>query len=115
MLARERFFAPLRSVAWPSFSGIRHSLEITAAVAAMGLLVVAAALPDDRDTSPSAASASTPLSTALLPGRETDFGAYLGAPYHYPSDFLLVKPGATDLTIKKIDWFTLPFDIPLYY
>ena len=49
------------------------------------------------------------------PGREYDFGAYLGAPYHYPSDFHLVKPGVSDLTIKDIAWFTKPFDNPLYY
>ncbi|MFT3733090.1 MAG: hypothetical protein QM780_17010 [Hyphomicrobium sp.] len=117
MLARERFFAPL----WPSpgtlslpSPGIGRALEIATAAVAMGLLVMAAALPNDSDRS-SAASASPPASTALHPGRETDFGAYLGAPYHYPSDFHLVKPGATDLTIKKIDWFTLPFENPLYY
>lgn len=80
----------------------------------MGLLVVAAALPNEPDDIRSA-SAIPPVSTALHPGRETDFGAYLGAPYHYPSDFHFVKPGATDLTIKKIDWFTLPFENPLYY
>jgi hypothetical protein len=87
---------------------------MAAAAAAMGLLVVAAALPNDPDDARSV-SASPPLSTALHPGRESDFGADLGAPYHYPSDFHLVKPGVTDLTIKKIDWFTLPFENPLYY
>ncbi len=114
MLARETFLAPLWSSPWPAPSRIRRTLEITAAVATMGCLVMAAALPDDYDAS-RAASASAPLSTALQPGRETDFGAYLGAPYHYPSDFHLVKPGVTDLTIKNVDWFTLPFENPLYY
>jgi hypothetical protein len=112
MLARETLFAPLRPSPWPAPSGIRRALEISAAIAAMGCLVMAAALPDDYDKS---ASASAPISTALQPGRETDFGAYLGAPYHYPSDFHLVKPGVTDLTIKNVDWFTLPFENPLYY
>jgi hypothetical protein len=114
MLARERLFAPLWFSPWPLSSTIGRPLEIFAAVAAMGLLVVAAALPSDPDEARTA-SASPPASTALHPGRESDFGAYLGAPYHYPSDFHLVKPGATDLTIKKIDWFTLPFENPLYY
>ncbi len=117
MLARERLFAPLwslpRLLPRPSSPAAGRAIEITAAVLAMGLLVAAAALPDDSDTR--AAAANPPLSTALHPGRETDFGAYLGAPYHYPSDFHLVKPGVTDLTIKKIDWFTLPFENPLYY
>lgn len=79
----------------------------------MGLLIMAAALPDDSDKR--AAVTNPPASTALHPGRESDFGAYLGAPYHYPSDFHIVKPGVTDMTIKKIDWYTLPFENPLYY
>ncbi|MET1045376.1 MAG: hypothetical protein ABWX70_01525 [Hyphomicrobium sp.] len=114
MFARQRLLAPLWSSPWPRPTGLGRALEIAAAVATMGLLVVAAALPNGPDDVRSA-SAIPPVSTALHPGRETDFGAYLGAPYHYPSDFHFVKPGATDLTIKKIDWFTLPFENPLYY
>jgi lipid A oxidase len=118
MLARERLFAPLwsspRLFPWPTGSAIGRALEIAAVVATMGLLVVAAALPNESERS-QATSANPPASTALHPGRESDFGAYLGAPYHYPSDFHLVKPGTTDLTIKKIDWFTNPFENPLYY
>jgi lipid A oxidase len=117
MLAHERLFAPLWSLPrlfpWPSSSTTGRALEITATIATMGCLVMAAAMPDDSDKR--AASANPPISTALQPGRESDFGAYLGAPYHYPSDFHLVKPGVTDLTIKKIDWYTRPFENPLYY
>lgn len=113
MLTHERLFAPLWSSPWPKSLAAGRAIEITAAVAAMGLLVMSAALPDDSGKR--AASANPPISTALHPGRESDFGAYLGAPYHYPSDFHLVKPGVTDLTIKKIDWYTLPFENPLYY
>lgn len=119
MLARERLAAPLVSLSWPQSSGIssgiKRTLEIAAAVATMGCLVMAAALPNGSDNASSAASGGIPLSTALHPGRETDFGAYLGAPYHYPSDFHLVKKGVTDLTIKNVDWYTLPFENPLYY
>ena len=117
MLARERLSAPLwsppRFLPWPSTSAIGRAIQIAATAATMGLLVMAA-LPDDYDDS-SATTANPPVSTARQPGRETDFGAYLGAPHHYPSDFHLVKPGNTDLTIKKIDWFTEPFENPLYY
>ncbi|WP_414461489.1 hypothetical protein [Hyphomicrobium sp. DY-1] len=117
MLARERLLAPLwpapGSVRRPSTSTIARAVELTVAAAAMGLLVMAAALPNDSDTR--AAATNPPVSTAQHPGRESDFGAYLGAPYHYPSDFHYVKPGNSDLTIKKIDWFTLPFENPLYY
>ena len=115
MIARDAFLAPL----WPpqriASPLVFKTAERAAAIAAMGLLVVAAAMPSDRDASPAAASASPSVSTAGHPGRESDFGAYFGAPYHYPSDFHLVKPGVTDFTIKDIDWFTKPFDNPLYY
>ena len=95
---------------------IRRGAEIASAIAAMGLLIVAAALPDERDATPTAsATGASPVSTARNPGRETDLGAYLGAPYHYPSDFHLKKAGATDLTIKNVEWYTHPFENPLYY
>src|SRR4029079_15721629 len=81
-----------------------RTAQIVATVAAMGLLVAAAALPDDRDAAPPTL-ASSPVSTAHNPGRESDFGAYLGAPYHYPSDLHLKKAGVSDLTIKDIPWF----------
>jgi lipid A oxidase len=115
MIARDALQAPL----WPSrriaSASPFRTAECAAAIAAMGLLVVAAAMPSNRDASPAAASASPSVSTARNPGREYDFGAYLGAPYHYPSDFHLVKPGVSDLTIKNVEWFTKPFDNPLYY
>ncbi len=88
--------------------------EAVAAMCAAGLLVVSAALPGDRDA---AAALSTREGAGLtdIAGRETAFGAYLGAPYHYPSDFHLQKAGVHDLTIKDIAWYTRPFDNPLYY
>ena len=96
---------------WPSVT----VLERTAAAVAASLLIVSAALPEDRDAAPVSASASTPVSTALKPGRETNFGAYLGAPYHHPSDFHLKQAGTHDLTIKDVHWYTNPFENPLYY
>ncbi|MEQ1652711.1 MAG: hypothetical protein ABL897_09500 [Hyphomicrobium sp.] len=103
-------FLPVRAA--PHVSAGR-ALEIAAAIAAMGLLVFAAALPDEQDDAGKTTMSGTPVSYA--PGRETTFGAYLGAPYHYPSDFHLKKEGRHDLTIKDVEWFTKPFDNPLYY
>ncbi len=85
------------------------------AIAAMGLLIVAAAMPNERDDAARLAAAVAPPSSALEPGRETNFGAYLGAPYHYPSDFKFEKSGVHDLTIKQVNWYTQPFENPLYY
>jgi lipid A oxidase len=117
MLARERLSAPLWSppsvLPWPSTSAIGRAVQIVATAATAGLLVMAA-LPDDYDNS-SATTGNPPVSTARQPGQETDIGAYLGAPHHYPSDFHLLKKGSTDLTIKNVEWFTEPFQNPLYY
>lgn len=87
--------------------------ERIAAIAAIGLLIVAAVKPDesDRDLAP---AARAPYS-ALNPGIETTFGAYLGAPYHHPSDVFVKKPGVHDFVIKNVEWYTLPFENPLYY
>lgn len=114
MLMREALQAPLWPSRTPVVPGISRTIHVAAAIATMGLLLAAAALPDDRDDAPSA-SAPAPVSTARNPGRETDFGAYLGAPHHIPSDFHLRKQGVSDLTIKDIPWYTNPFQNPLYY
>ncbi|PPC87353.1 MAG: hypothetical protein CTY39_02895 [Hyphomicrobium sp.] len=91
----------------------RHAAHATAAaIAAIGLVTMAA-LP--RDSSATGGASVAPADVASRPGRETAIGAYLGAPYHYPSDFKLTKEGRHDLTIKDVNWFTLPFDNPLYY
>ncbi len=97
--------------------GALLSLDRTAAVCAAALIAVAAAMPEERDDTGDAArgamgTARVPISA---PGRETAFGAYLGAPYHYPSDYKLQQAGRHDATIKKIEWYTRPFDNPLYY
>ncbi|WP_246317266.1 hypothetical protein [Hyphomicrobium methylovorum] len=109
-------FWPERSIGLASGrSRWRRGVDVAATVLTMGMVVVAAAMPNDRDDTGVAASTPPPASTALHPGRESTFGAYLGAPYHYPSDFHLKKPGVHDLTIKNVDWYTKPFENPLYY
>ncbi len=95
-------------------AGLVRGFEIAAAAGAMGLLVLAATLPDDDGASARATGATGPAAS-YAPGKEATFGAYLGAPYHYPSDFHLKKAGSRDLTIKDVNWFTKPFENPLYY
>ncbi len=88
-------------------------LHAAAGLAASGMLVAAAMLPDEDAARGVATSPTAPLIETRPP--ETAIGAYLGAPYHYPSDFRLTKDGRHGLTIKQIDWYTKPFDNPLYY
>ena len=80
------------------------------------LIAVMAALPEERDDR-AAARAATGAQGAFGGelGKETTFGAYLGAPYHYPSDFTFKKEPGTDFTMKKVEWYTHPFENPLYY
>ena len=104
---------------WQAKPGvIVRAIEISSAVAAIGLIVLAAAMPDGNDK-PQAqtqqVSGATSTNPPYTPGRESTFGAYLGAPYHYPSDFHLKREGLHDLTIPNVEWFTKPFDNPLYY
>jgi hypothetical protein len=92
-------------------------IDKAAAAATAAVLIVMAAMPNDRDAAANARLATNagPAATSA-PGRETTFGAYLGAPYHYPSDFNLKSAdGSRDLTIKNVEWYTHPFDNPLYY
>ncbi len=94
----------------------RAHADIAAAYLCMAILVVTAAMPDARDSEAAArAATSVATGTIALPGTETTLGFYLGAPYHYPSDFHLQKAGHTDLTIKDVEWYTHPFEHPLYY
>lgn len=104
-------FAPV------NWRGAMLSLDRVAAVCAGALIAVAAAMPEKRDDVGSAARivASKAPSAISAPGRETAFGAYLGAPYHYPSDYKLQQAGRHDATIKNVEWYTKPFDNPLYY
>jgi lipid A oxidase len=89
-------------------------VEMAAALAAIGLIIVSAAMPVDRDEDVARVSDSG-LQLADALGRENAAGAYFGAPYHYPSDFHLKNGSKTDLTIKDVEWFTHPFSNPLYY
>lgn len=106
---------PLQGLSWMCKPiGVVRALEIAAAVASIGMIVLSAALPDKNETAASE-FAATSTSPPYTPGRESTFGAYLGAPYHYPSDFHWKKDGVHDLTIPKVEWYTKPFENPLYY
>lgn len=90
-------------------------IEQVAALVAAGLLVAMAALPDGREADAALSGTSADVTRAGAPGKETTFGAYLGAPYHYPSDFHFGTDASNGLTMKKVEWFTEPFNNPLYY
>ncbi len=92
-----------------------QALEQAAAIVAAGTLVVMAAMPGNRDEVGKSSAAANGLTATAAPGRETTFGAYVGAPYHYPSDFRLQTDPANDVTLKKVEWYTNPFNNPLYY
>ena len=74
--------------------------EALAALLASGLLVLNAVPPNETSTS-AARAAGINAGLSEIAGRETTFGAYLGAPYHYPSDFHLRKAGRHDLKIGR--------------
>jgi len=88
--------------------------QVSAALAA-ALLITMAALPQERELEPARTAAGVQGAFAGAPGRESTFGAYLGAPYHYPSDFHFTKQGVHDFNIRKVEWYTHPFENPLYY
>lgn len=89
--------------------------DCAVALLSIGLLV-AAAMPVDHDDRADRATASqTRADAAAMGANERAFGFYLGAPKHDPSDFHLEKPGATNLTIKNIEWYARPFQHPIYY
>ena len=98
----------------------RPRSESAAALAAAALLAAMAAMPDADKTAGNARAVNGVTGVAQdgtsgRPGRENTFGAFLGAPYHYPSDFRLQKTGGDDITLHKVEWFTNPFTNPLYY
>lgn len=101
------------AVRWPPTTHLRPF----ATFSAMGLLIVSSVATNEpqsaRDNTATAATRG--VSTATRPDRERNFGAYLGAPYHYPSDFHLRTDGRRDLTVKNVEWYTHPFEHPLYY
>lgn len=97
---------------------IKRLAEVGAAAASIAMIVLSAALPNERAASPADAFEGRPPAFSTVP--ENVFGAYLGAPYHYPSDFHLSRPDnqvdpLRDMTIKNVEWFTDPFKNPLYY
>lgn len=97
----------------PRFNAVKIANAVAGAMA-MGLLTLSTAM-TDNGSQESAQNSSSPPESTFAPRRETAFGAYLGAPYHYPSDFWLKKEEDTDLKIKDVHWYTMPFNNPIYY
>ncbi len=60
-------------------------------------------------------STASERNVLIAPKRETVIGAYGGAPYTYPSDVTITKPGVHDFTVKDVEWAGKPFDNPVYY
>ena len=92
----------------------------SAAAAAIGLLIISAAMSDDDRnldlaSTLAGSAAAAPDEILVRPGRETTFAAYLGAPYHYPSDVRVQKAKQNDFVVKDVEWYTHPFENPLYY
>lgn len=96
-------------------------LDGLASLAAIALVAMAAAskASDSRDDPRRAAGARAPslvLGAARPPlARETMLAAYSGAPYTYPSDVTIRKPGVHDLGIRGVTWDGKPFRNPIYY
>jgi hypothetical protein len=101
-------------------AGSKGTLEIGATIAAAILLVASTASGLYEQSALGGESSRAERSdaggrTSILPGRETVVGAFAGAPYTYPSVVRIEKPGAVDMTIDPVNWFTDPFHNPIYY
>ena len=68
----------------------------------------------ERETNETKRTIAEKLAGAL-PTNETMVGAYMGAPYTYPSAVRIEKPGAYDITIDPVHWKARPFKSPIYY
>jgi lipid A oxidase len=100
------------------------------AIAAFAALAVSVAWPDTHvaaSTNEREHSAAIPTTgkpgdfRSRLRAKDTRVGAYGGITYTHPSDVKITKPvsatgsGATDMTVKDVNWIGLPFKSPIYY
>ncbi len=103
-----------------SWSGERPArlFDALSALAAIAL-VAAAAIMNASSGADGAAAAKNASGAArgplALAERETVVGAYIGAPYTYPSDVHFQKAGENDFTVRDVTWDAKPFDDPIYY
>lgn len=113
-----------RTQAWRHIGSAMRSLarsERAAAALAFALLLTPA-LPDvfhaatlgTGNEAGSTVDANPPAQGGALAARETYFGGYVGLPWHDRSDVTMVRPGGTDLTLKQLEWYSEPFNFPLY-
>jgi lipid A oxidase len=87
-----------------------------AAGAAMATLIVSAMVGGAAERIPEPANpAPAPEHATAFPGNESMIGAYLGAPYTYPSNVTVTKPGTHDFTAEDVGWDGKPFTNPVYY
>jgi lipid A oxidase len=83
-------------------------------LAAPDLNAMAQASTEKRNPAVENTAAATP-DMLIAPRRETVVGAYGGAPYTYPSDVTITKPGSHDFTATDVEWAGKPFHNPVYY
>jgi lipid A oxidase len=91
-----------------------------AAIAALSTTLVGALIEQaPGDSSPATAASSAPAAPRATPsadlGPEFMIAGYGGAPYTYPSDVSVQKPGVHDFTAKDVPWKGEPFKNPIYY
>lgn len=107
------------AAARPVWGGERAAtpLDALSGLAAIALVAAAAimnaASADDAAAARNASGLSQ--SASAFPGRETMISGYAGAPYTYPSDVHIEKPGVNDFTVRDVTWDGKPFEDPIYY
>ena len=113
----------LIAVSWDqsqSASQASASFEKLTSFAAIALLIASSAATILEQSAIEGETSETKRSTAeklvgALPAKETMVGAYMGAPYTYPSTVRMNKPGDYDVTIDPVHWKAQPFKAPIYY
>ena len=118
----------LCDVAWPHLDAARGNrrpwrglVDRLGAAAAIAMLTASwaqspteqnpaePAMTETRGSGKETGSVSTP------PAKEVLVATYAGAPYTYPSDVTVTKPGTHDFTAKDVHWAGEPFKSPIYY
>lgn len=108
------------TIAWGARSEDRsrhlfHQLSVAAAALLVSASTAATILEQSSpgETSVRSERGAAPGSAAL-PGREVLVAAYTGVPYTYPSRVRIGREGDA-ITIDPVQWYTDPFDNPIYY
>ena len=117
----------LRDVAWPPLDAARGNrrpwrglVDRVGAAAAIAMLTLPWAQsaieqnPAEPAMTAARGSGTETRSVSTLPAKEVLVATYAGAPYTYPSDVTVTKPGTHDFTAKDVHWAGEPFKSPIY-